>query len=63
MTVRRTEKMSVPENKISVIRDYDALLRLCAAQDKPVYIMPTYTAMLGLRDRISKLYGFREFWE
>jgi hypothetical protein len=32
-------------------------------QSEPVYIMPTYTAMLNLRDKISRLYGFKEYWE
>lgn len=59
----RFKYAGVPENKLSVVKDYDKLLEICTAQDKPVYIMPTYTAMLGLRDRISKLYGFKEFWE
>ena len=59
----RFKYAGVPEDKLSVIKDFDALLRACVSQDKPVYIMPTYTAMLGLRDRISKLYGFKEFWE
>lgn len=59
----RFKYAGVPEEKLKVIKDYDALLRQCVSQDKPVYIMPTYTAMLGLRERISKTYGFKEFWE
>ncbi len=59
----RFKYAGVPPEKLAVIEDYDELLKTCAAQDKPVYIMPTYTAMLGLRDRLSKLYGFKEFWE
>ena len=33
------------------------------AAGKPVFIMPTYTAMLDLRTTISKNYGFKAFWE
>ena len=50
-------------SKIQVIRDYHELTQCCIGQDKPVYIMPTYTAMLDLRGTISKQYGFKEFWE
>ena len=33
------------------------------ALGKPVYVMPTYTAMLALRGTISKEYGYKEFWQ
>ena len=49
--------------KICVIKDYGELTKACVKQDKPVYIMPTYTAMLDLRGCISKKYGFKAFWE
>jgi hypothetical protein len=29
----------------------------------PVYLMPTYTAMMELRGFMSKKYGFKAFWE
>jgi hypothetical protein len=38
-------------------------MQACAAQDHPVYIMPTYTAMMDLRAKITKLYGIKNFWE
>ena len=53
----------VPREKITVVKDYDALLDICAQQEVPVYCMPTYTAMLELRTRISKAYGVKNFWE
>ncbi len=59
----RFKYAGIPTEELRVLKDYDALLRALVAQERPVYIMPTYTAMLGLRDRISKLYGFKEFWE
>lgn len=51
------------KSKIRVIRDYDELIREILDQDSPVYIMPTYTAMLDLRDKLSKNFGFKDFWE
>ena len=59
----RFKYAGVPEEKLHVVRDYGRLVEACIAQDKPVYIMPTYTAMLGLREKISKTYGFKDFWE
>lgn len=59
----RFKYAGIPENKLQVIKDYDDLIRACTKQQVPVYIMPTYTAMLDLRERISKIYGFKEFWE
>ena len=59
----RFKYAGLPLEKLQVIKDYDQLIKTCIAQDKPVYIMPTYTAMLGLRERISKTYGFKDFWE
>lgn len=59
----RFKYAGMPVERIQVIRDYGDLTRACIAQKKPVYIMPTYTAMLGLRGSISKQYGFKAFWE
>ncbi len=59
----RFKYAGVPAEKLEVVRDYGALLERCVAQDKPVYIMPTYTAMLDLREKLSKTYGFKEFWQ
>ena len=59
----RFKYAGVPAEKLQVIKDYGELVHACIAQRSPVYIMPTYTAMLGLRDKISKTYGFKDFWE
>ena len=59
----RFKYAGVPVEKIQVIKDYPALVQACVRQDKPVFIMPTYTAMLELRTVISKNYGFKAFWE
>lgn len=59
----RLHYAGVPMEKIRVIKDYNALMEELTAQEKPVYIMPTYTAMLELHSTISKKYGFKAFWE
>ena len=59
----RLKYAGVPEEKMEIIRDPGALIRACAEQEKPVYMMPTYTAMLQLREKFSKLYGVQDFWK
>lgn len=53
----------IAEEKISVIKSYDALIDRMVQEKTPVFIMPTYTAMLDLRSRLSARYGFKNFWE
>ena len=59
----RFKYAGVPTEKLKVFRTYDELLKACLDQDKPVFVMPTYTAMLDLRAAVSKNYGFKNFWE
>ena len=59
----RIKYAGVAGDHISTERDYERLVQWISQQDKPVFIMPTYTAMLDLRTTISKNYGFKAFWE
>lgn len=59
----RFKYAGLPAEKLEVVRDYLDLTKACVAQQKPCYVMPTYTAMLSLRNTISKNYGFKAFWE
>ena len=59
----RFKYAGVPAEKLKVFRSYDELLKACLDQPKPVFVMPTYTAMLDLRAAVSKNYGFKNFWE
>lgn len=70
VTGRRADEMAMrfkytglPLEKIRVIKDYEQLIEQMVLQSSPVYIMPTYTAMLDIREKISKKFGFKEFWE
>lgn len=70
VTGRRADEMAmrfkyagIPVEKIKVIKDYEKLIESAVDQSAPVYIMPTYTAMLDIREIFSKNYGFKEFWE
>jgi UDP-N-acetylmuramyl tripeptide synthase len=59
----RLKYAGIDRKKIKVIEDYDRLLDVITAQDKPTYIMPTYTAMMDLRAKVSKKFGYKNFWE
>ena len=52
-----------PKEKLHVQKDYGALMEEATAHKLPVFVMPTYTAMLALRSTISKTYGYKQFWE
>ena len=51
------------ESEVRVIHDYDTLLGEMTAQSAPVYIMPTYTAMMDLRGVMQKRFNLKEFWK
>ncbi len=59
----RFKYAGIPEEKIKVIKDYEKLIDEFTSQDAPVYIMPTYTAMMDLRAIVSKRFGYKNFWE
>ena len=59
----RIKYAAIGEGKTTVIKDYSELIKTITSQDKPVFIMPTYTAMLDLREQISKDYDYKEFWQ
>ena len=59
----RLKYAGIPADQITVEREFDALLQRVSAQDKPVFIIPTYTAMLDIRTRLAHLCGTKEFWE
>ncbi|MDO4846122.1 MAG: DUF1727 domain-containing protein, partial [Oscillospiraceae bacterium] len=52
-----------PEERLHIEKDYEKLVLTLTDQEKPVYVMPTYTAMLDLRGTISRKFGFKAFWE
>lgn len=59
----RLKYAGLPAEQITVERDFDALLNLVSGQELPVYMIPTYTAMLDIRTRLAHLCGTKEFWE
>ncbi len=59
----RIKYAGIPDAFIHEERDYDALVQALARQEKPVFLMPTYTAMLELRQVLIRRCGGAEFWE
>lgn len=59
----RLKYAGVPLEKLRIFSDYDALLTAMRLQEKPVVIMPTYTAMMELREMMSAAFGGGNFWE
>lgn len=59
----RLKYAGVAPEKISLERDYEALTQKISGMDKPVYIVPTYTAMLDFRAHLIKKCGGSDFWE
>ena len=51
------------QENMTVCRDFGELLETCSKQEKPVYLMPNYTAMLSMRELLSKRWGFSDYWE
>lgn len=59
----RIKYAGIPDGNITVQQDYEALVQWIGGQDRPVFIMPTYTAMLELRQSVIDRCGGAEFWE
>jgi len=53
----------VDEQKIRVEPDAERVLAAVSQSAVPVMIMPTYSAMLELREKLAKQYGLNQFWE
>jgi len=60
---QRLEAAGVPAGLLRVFTAPGDLLSAALEQIAPVYIMPTYTAMLELRGIISRKYGLKDYWE
>ncbi|NCB50488.1 MAG: Mur ligase family protein [Clostridia bacterium] len=59
----RLKYAGADENMVRLIRSDAELIQSAAQSKTPVYIMPTYTAMLPLRHELMRLCGGRKFWE
>lgn len=59
----RLKYAGVEEARITAYYNYEDLIDAMCSSELPVFIMPTYTAMLDLRSQLQKRLGGKEFWE
>ncbi|MFZ5989047.1 MAG: MurT ligase domain-containing protein [Bacillota bacterium] len=62
----RLKYAGVYSNKIQIVKDYEELINKGLSGTKEghsFYILPTYTAMLDIRNLLKKKYGLKEFWK
>ena len=59
----RIKYAGVPDGIITVERDYEALVKTLKQAEDTVFLMPTYTAMLELRQTVIRHVGGADFWE
>ena len=59
----RIKYAGVPDERITLQRDYEALVRELEQAEETVFLMPPYTAMLELRQTVIRHVGGAEFWE
>ncbi|WP_130836164.1 Mur ligase family protein [Lachnoclostridium sp. Marseille-P6806] len=59
----RLKYAGVPEERIVLEKDNVKLLAMMRESQRPVFVMPNYTAMLSLRAVLSEATGAKAFWE
>jgi lipid II isoglutaminyl synthase (glutamine-hydrolysing) len=62
----RLKYAGVYADRISIVKGYTELLDSALEKTAPgssLYILPTYTAMLGIRKVLRKKFGLKEFWK
>ena len=59
----RLKYAGVDPARITVERDHAALTERLAAAEVPVFVMPTYTALLEFRPHLLRRCGGADFWE
>ena len=59
----RLKYAGLDDNIITVIQEPSEVVRHLSSEHLPVYILPTYTAMLDLRKEVVRHCGGAEFWE
>ncbi len=57
---KRLERENIP---CQLYKNYDKLIVSLMREEDPIFILPTYTAMLELRARLVRRVGGKNFWE
>ncbi len=58
----RVKYAGIDPRFVSLERDYEKLVTALEAEERPIYMIPTYTAMLELREVLIRHCGGDEFW-
>ena len=59
----RLKHAGVELSALHLVREDEAFLRRAAADERPLIVVPTYTAMMRLRPVLAHRTGKKEFWE
>ena len=59
----RMKYAGIPDSNIQMEKDYGKLVEQLSGEERRIFLMPTYTAMLDLRQVIVKHCGGSNFWE
>lgn len=57
---KRLERENIP---CQSYKNYDKLISSLLDEENPIFILPTYTAMLEMRSRLVRRLGGKNFWE
>ena len=60
---KRLKHAGFPGESVRVFKSQGEMLDAAIGQGVPVFIMPTYTALLELRGIISRRFGVKNYWE
>ena len=60
---QRLEKAGAGPELQEIIPDYQKLVSLLRQEDRPVFILPNYTAMMDLRQILTQETKAKDFWE
>jgi len=58
-----TERIKKTGIKCEAFPDYDALINMLNNCESRIFLLPSYTAMLELHEKLIKRYGGKSFWE
>lgn len=59
----RLKYAGLPMEKLRIFSDYDIMIDAMCQQQAQVIMMPTYSAMLSLREKLGQRFQLKEFWE
>ena len=59
----RLKYAGLPMEKLRVFQDYDSVIDAICQQNDSVIMMPTYSAMLSMREKLGQRFKLKDFWE